>query len=93
MISGSGLGRSTLSSGTAGTHAGRMSSGAIARVFCVDGPCQGVQYVNLDTGRVLFSDQPDCAYSVYRISPAEITSNVAGSFPAAYFDRYDQPPA
>ena len=51
-----------------------------------------MQYVNLDTGRVLFSDQPDCAHSVYRISAAEITSNVAGSFPAAYFDRYDQPP-
>jgi len=69
-----------------------MSSGAIARVFCVDGPCRGVQYVDLDTGRVLFSDQPDCAHSVYQISAAEITSNVAGSFPAAYFDRDDHPP-
>jgi hypothetical protein len=68
-----------------------MSSGAIARVFCVDGPCQGVQYVNLDTGRVLFSDRLDCARSVYRISAAEVTSNVAGSFPAAHFDRYDLP--
>jgi len=74
------------------THAERVSSGAIARVFCVDGPCQGVQYVNLDAGRVLFSDRPDCAHSVYRISAAEITSNVAGSFPAACFDRYDRPP-
>ena len=74
------------------THADQVSSGAIARVFCVDGPCQGVQYVNLDTGRVLFSDRPDCAHSVYRISAEEITSNVAGSFPSAYFDRRDQPP-
>jgi hypothetical protein len=63
------------------------------RVFCVDGPCQGVQYVNLDTGRVLFSDRPDCAHSVYWISAGEVTSNVAGSFPAAYFDRFDQPSA
>jgi hypothetical protein len=70
-----------------------VSSAAIVRVFCVDGPCQGVQYVNLDTGRVLFSDRPDCAYSVYRISDAEITSNLAGALPAAYFDRYDRPPA
>jgi hypothetical protein len=36
------------------------------------------------------ADRPDCAPSVYyRISSAEITSNVAGPFPAAYFDRYD----
>ncbi len=41
-----------------------MPSGAIVRVFCVDGPRQGVQYVNLDTGRVLFSDRPDGAHSV-----------------------------
>ena len=73
-------------------EADRVSSGAIARVFCVDGPCQGVQYVNLDNGRVLFSDCPDCARGVYRISLAEITSNVTGSFPAAYFDRADRPP-
>jgi hypothetical protein len=32
-----------------------MSLGAIARVLCVDGPSQGVQYVNLDTGLVLFN--------------------------------------
>jgi hypothetical protein len=70
-----------------------MFSGVIVRVCCVDGPCQGVQYLNLDTGRVLFSDRPDCAHSVYRISAAGITSNVAGSFPAAYFDRHDQPSA
>jgi hypothetical protein len=69
-----------------------MSSGAIARVFCVDGPCQGVRYINLDTGRVLFSDWPDGAHGIYRISAEEITSNVVGSFPAAYLDRCDQPP-
>ncbi len=40
-----------------------------------------MQYINLDTGRVLFSDRPDCAHSIYRISAEEITSNVAGSFP------------
>jgi hypothetical protein len=70
-----------------------MPSGAILRVFCVDGPCEGVQYVNLDTGRVLFSDRPGSARCVYRNSAGEITSNVAGSFPATYFDRFDQPSA
>jgi hypothetical protein len=40
----------------------------------------------------LFSDRPDCAHSVYRISAAEVTSNAAGSVPAAYFDRDDRPP-
>jgi hypothetical protein len=70
-----------------------MPSGAIVRVFCVDGPCEGVQYVNLDTGRVLFSDRPDSVRCVYRISAGEVTSNAAGSFPAAYFDRLDQPSA
>jgi len=68
-----------------------MSSGAIARVFCVDGPCQGERYVNLDSGRILFSDCPDCARSVYRVSLAEIRSNAAGSRPAAYFDRDERP--
>ena len=51
-----------------------------------------MQYINLDTGLVLFSDRPDCADSVYRVNAAEVTSTVAGSFPAAYFDRYDRPP-
>jgi len=50
------------------------------------------QYVNLDSGPVLFSDCPDCVHSVYRISLAEITSNAAGSLPAAHFDRYDRHP-
>lgn len=62
------------------------------RVFCVDGPCHGVQYVNLDTGRVLFGDRPDSAGSVYRISAAEVGSNVAGSFPAAFFDHVEHLP-
>jgi hypothetical protein len=69
-----------------------VSSGAIVRVFCVDGPCEGVQYLDLDTGRVLFSDRPDWAHSVYRLG-AEVSPNAAGSFPAAYFDHADRPPA
>ena len=68
-----------------------MTSGAILRVFCVDGPCQGVQHVDLDTGRVLFSDAIDAEYCIYRVDLAETTSSLAGSFPAAYFDSFDAP--
>ena len=63
----------------------------IVRAFCVDGPCQGVQYVDLETGRVLFSDAADAEYCIYRVDPAETTSSIAGSFPAAYFDSFDAP--
>ena len=54
-----------------------MNSGAIIRVVCEDGPCQGLQYLDADTGRVLFSTAPQaasCAYQIdrrpgYRYSP------------------------
>ena len=67
------------------------SSGAIVRVFCVDGPCQGLHYVNLDTGRVLFSDVPDSHLCVYRISIGSTASTEAGSYPTAYLERLDPP--
>ena len=68
-----------------------MTSGAILRVFCADGPCQGAQLLDLDTGRVLFSDALDAEYCIYRIDLAETTANLAGSFPTAYFDSFDAP--
>jgi hypothetical protein len=36
----------------------QMQSDAIMRVCCVDGPCQGLMYLDVDTGRVLFGDVP-----------------------------------
>ena len=60
----------------------------ITRVCCVDGPCQGLQYLNLDTGRIIFSDCPHDDRCVYRISVGESASTIAGSYPAAYFDGF-----
>jgi hypothetical protein len=68
-----------------------MTSGSVLRVFCVDGPCRGVQYLNEDTGRVLFSDAIDAEYCIYRVDLAETSVTLAGSWPAAYFDSFDAP--
>jgi hypothetical protein len=66
-----------------------MSLGTIIRVFGVDGLCEGLHYMDLDTGRVLFSDIPLADHCVYRVSLQESTSTIAGSYAAAYFDRFD----
>jgi hypothetical protein len=68
-----------------------MRSGAIIRVVCVDGPCQGLRHVNHDTGHVLFSDVADGEWCIYKISGDETVDTIAGRYPAAYFDRYDWP--
>ena len=57
----------------------------------MDGPCAGLQYVNLDSGRVLFGIDADSKNCVYRISVDETRSTVAGSHPVAYFDRFEPP--
>ena len=48
---------------------------AIIRVFCVDGPCRGLQYLDPDTGRVLFSEDSErlglCYF--YRVSATQMT--------------------
>ena len=67
-----------------------MQSGAIIRAFCVDGPCQGLRYVNHDSGHVVFSDVTDGDWCIYKIS-GETVDTIAGRYPAAYFDRYDWP--
>jgi hypothetical protein len=64
----------------------------VACVFCVDGPCQRVQYVNLDRDACCSATVPTVRTASTGSGPAEITSNAAGSFPAAYLDRYDPPP-
>ena len=45
-----------------------MNSGAIIQVICEDGPCQGLQYLDDHTGRVLFSDAPKAAACIYQIN-------------------------
>ncbi len=44
-----------------------MDTGAVIRVLCDDGPCKGPQFMDADTGHILFNDSPGAAASVYRI--------------------------
>jgi hypothetical protein len=64
-----------------------MHAAAILRAYGIDGPCQGVIYLDLATGRVLFNDTADAQRCIYRISDEKIHTT-AGSYPAAYFDHY-----
>jgi hypothetical protein len=57
---------------------------AIVRVFCVDGPCRGLQFVDRDTGRVVFERS---AVHIYRIHEAETIVTDFGPCPAGYFDH------
>ena len=68
-----------------------MHSGSIIRVFCVDGPCEGLRYLNPDTGRVLFSDVADADRAVYKLSEGETSGTIFGTYPTAHFDRFDPP--
>jgi hypothetical protein len=61
----------------------------IARVFCVDGPHRGIQFLDQRTGRVL-SDDPEQHY--YRVDDAELITTDFGPCPAAYYDRTEDPP-
>ena len=56
----------------------------IARVFCVDGPCRGIQFIDQRTGRVL-SEDPEQHY--YRVDEDELIATDFGPCPAAYHDR------
>jgi hypothetical protein len=62
--------------------------GALIRAFGVDGPCQGVIYLDLDSGHVLFHDFADGERCVYRISD-ETVDSIAGRYRAAYFDHFE----
>jgi hypothetical protein len=56
-------------------------SGTIVRVYCVDGPYLGLQYLDADTGRVLFVDNATETYpSVYRVADATRSHG----YPTAY---------
>lgn len=62
----------------------------IARVFCVDGPCRGIQFLDQRTGRVL-SEEPRADY--YRVDDAEVITTDFGPCPAAYYDRTEDDPS
>ena len=56
------------------------------RVCCVDGPGQGLMYLDVDTGRVLFGGVAEAVGCIYRISADETIDTLAGRYPAAYFE-------
>jgi hypothetical protein len=60
----------------------------IARVFCVDGPCRGIQFVDQQTGRVM-SEEPTPQY--YRVDDTELIITDFGPCPAAYHERTGDP--
>jgi hypothetical protein len=62
-----------------------MSSGTIIRVFCVDGPCHGEQYLDLDAGGNVFDCNSAPPRHVYRIDPDERIG--IRSLSTAYFDH------
>ena len=73
------------------THAEEMSSGAMVRVVCVDGPCHGLHYVEIKTGRILDEDPDDLGlWYIYRVSDNEITHTDFGRSRSAHF-RYVKP--
>src|SRR6058998_900719 len=51
-----------------------MQSYAIIRVVCDDGPCRGLQYMDADTGRILFSDSPEAPRCVYALNAGPATT-------------------
>jgi hypothetical protein len=64
-----------------------MHANVVIRVFCIDGPCHGLQYLDLDTGRILFDDGPDGHWYIYRVSDDEIRHTDFGPSPVAHFDH------
>jgi len=60
----------------------------IARVFCVDGPLRGIQFLDQRTGRVL-SEETTPHY--YRVDDTELITTAFGPCPAAYYERTEEP--
>jgi hypothetical protein len=63
------------------TDRGPVRAHAILRVICDDGPFKGVQYMDEDTGRILFTDSPGAARCVYKL--VESATSAPASFPHA----------
>ena len=51
----------------------------------MDGPCRGVQYLDEDSGRVIFG--PGDESHIYRIHDGEAVTMDFGPCPSAYFVR------
>lgn len=57
-------------------------------MYCFDGPFRGVQYLDIDTGRVMFTDNVHAARCFYRLIDGQTTTTAIGTLPTAYVDRY-----
>ncbi len=66
-----------------------MQANTIIRVFAVDGPCYGLQYLDLDTGRVLFGDAADHRWYVYELDREKVVYTDFGPSRAAHFDHVE----
>jgi len=65
-----------------------MHARETARVFCVDGPCRGLHYVERKTGRILDEDPDGLGlWYIYRVSDREVAPTESGPSPSAYFDH------
>jgi len=65
-----------------------MHAREIIRVFCVDGPCHGLHYVETKTGRILDEDPDDLGLCyIYQISDHQVTHTDFGPSPSAHFSH------
>ncbi len=65
----------------------------IIRVFAIDGLHRGLQYMDVDTGRLLlFDNRPDRLWHIYRLIEGEIVETDFGPSPAARFDHAELAP-
>ena len=53
----------------------------------MDGPCRGLQFLDLDTDRILLDQHPDSATYIYRVHDHEAALTDFGPSSAAYFQR------
>jgi hypothetical protein len=57
------------------------------RVLCVDGPCRGLQFLDLDTGRILLEGHPSGPAYIYRVEDHAAAITDFGPSRVAYFEH------
>ncbi len=65
------------------------SASAIIGVDCIEGPCHGLQYIDLDSGRILFGNTGHRQRHIYRVSDTAATIDLG--YPSAYYDHTEPP--
>jgi hypothetical protein len=65
-----------------------MHARAIVRVLCVDGPARGLQYLDIDTGRIMFNEESDRlgVWYIYRLGPTQHTDTGVGPARNAHYE-------